>query len=42
MRTQDNIVGSDATIKIREMLFQLGSGNPVDFRQQINEIKNLA
>ena len=42
MRTHENIAGSDVTIKIREMLFQLGSGNPVDFRQQINEIKNLA
>jgi hypothetical protein len=42
MRTQENIAGSDVTIKIREMLFQLGSGNPVDFKQQINEIKHLA
>jgi hypothetical protein len=41
LRTQGN-VENDAAGKIKEMLFQLGSGNPVDFRQQINEIRRLA
>ena len=41
LRTQENIE-NDAAGRIKEMLFQLGSGNPVDFRQQINEIRRLA
>ena len=41
LRTQEN-VENDAAGRIKEMLFQLGSGNPVDFRQQINEIRRLA
>ncbi len=41
LRTQEN-VETDAAGRIKEMLFQLGSGNPVDFRQQINEIRHLA
>ena len=41
LRTQENLE-NDAAGRIKEMLFQLGSGNPVDFRQQINEIRRLA
>ena len=41
LRTQENIE-NDAAGRIKEMLFQLGSGNPVDFRQQINEIRGPA
>ena len=41
LRTQGN-VETDAAGRIKEMLFHLGSGNPVDFRQQINEIRRLA
>jgi hypothetical protein len=41
LRTQENIE-NDAAGRIKEMLFQLGSGNPVDFKQQINEIRRLA
>ena len=41
LRTQGN-VETDAAGRIKEMLFQLGSGNPVDFRQQINEIRGPA
>ena len=41
LRTQENIVNTDATSRIKEMLFQLGSGNPVDFKQQVNELKGL-
>ena len=41
LKTQEN-VENDAACRIKEMLFQLGSGNPVDFRQQINEIRRLA
>jgi hypothetical protein len=41
LRTQEQ-VETDAAGRIKEMLFQLGSGNPVDFRQQINEIRRLA
>jgi hypothetical protein len=32
----------DAKSQIIDMLFKLGSGNYVDYRQQINEIRNLA
>ena len=41
LRTQEN-VENEAAGRIKEMLFQLGCGNPVDFRQQINEIRRLA
>ena len=40
LRTQDTIE-ADATNRIKDMLFKLGSGSPVDFKQQINEIKTL-
>ncbi len=33
---------ADAANRIKEMLFQLGSGTPVDFKQQMDEIRNLA
>ena len=33
---------ADAANRIKEMLFQLGSGAPVDFKQQMDEIRNLA
>ena len=42
LRVQENVGEADATSRIKEMLFQLGSGNQIDFKQQINEIKNLA
>ena len=42
LRTQENVGDANAAGRIKEMLFQLGSGNPVDFKQQINENKNLA
>jgi hypothetical protein len=42
MRSQEHIGGNDATIHIQEMLFKLGTGNTVDFRQQINEMKTLS
>ena len=42
LRTQENVGEADAASRIKEMLFQLGSGNPVDFKQQINKIRNLA
>jgi len=40
LRTQET-VEPDATNRIREMLFKLGSGSPVDFKQQMNEFKEL-
>ncbi len=42
LRVQENVRETDAESRIKEMLFRLGSGNPVNFRQQINEIKGLA
>jgi len=42
LRTQENVGEVEAVRRIKDMLFQLGSGNPVDFKQQINDIKNLA
>ncbi len=42
LRTQEGIGEADATSRIREMLFKLGSGTPVDFKQQINEIRTLS
>jgi len=42
LRTQENVGEAEAVGRIKEMLFQLGSGNPVDFNQQNNDIKNLA
>ncbi len=41
LRTQESIGEADATNTIKNMLFKLGSGSPVDFKQQINEIKTL-
>ena len=40
LRTQET-VEADATNTIKNMLFKLGSGSPVDFKQQINEITPL-
>jgi hypothetical protein len=40
LRTQET-VEADTTNRIRDMLFKLGSGSPVDFKQQLNEIKTL-
>ena len=40
IRTQET-VEPDTTKRIREMLFKLGSGSPVDFKQQMNEFKAL-
>ena len=40
LRTQETIE-AEATNKIREMLFKLGSGSSVDFKQQMNEFKVL-
>jgi len=42
LRTQESAGSSDAANKIKEMLFKLGSGSPVDFKQQLNEIRGLA
>ena len=42
LRTQEGINEADATSRIRDMLFKLGSGAPVDFKQQINEIRTLS
>lgn len=42
LRTRESLGEADAEGRIKDMLFRLGSGNPVDFKQQINEFKNLA
>jgi hypothetical protein len=42
LRLQENIGEIDAKSQIKEMLFKLGSGNPVDFKRQINDIRTLA
>jgi hypothetical protein len=42
LRTQESIGEVDATSRIKEMLFKLGSGNQIDFKQQINEIRALS
>ena len=42
LRTQEGVNEVDATSRIKDMLFKLGSGTQVDFKQQINEIKTLS
>ena len=42
LRTQEGIGEVDATSRIKDMLFKLGSVNQIDFKQQINEIRALA
>lgn len=42
LRLQENKGEIDAKNRIIDMLFKLGSGNYVDFKRQINEIRNLA
>jgi hypothetical protein len=42
LRTQEPIGEVDATSRIKEMLFKLGSGNQIDFKQQINEMRTLS
>lgn len=42
LRTQESIGEVDATCRIKDMLFKLGSGNRIDFKQQINEIRSPA
>ena len=38
LSTHENISELDATSRIKEMLFKLGSENQIDFKQQINEM----
>ncbi|MFH2112287.1 MAG: hypothetical protein ABIJ47_13625 [Candidatus Bathyarchaeota archaeon] len=33
---------NEATVRIQEMLFTLGSGNPVNFRQKTSDLKTLS
>ena len=41
IRVHEKIGEIDAANRIKEMLFQLGSGNPVNFKQQTNDTKGL-
>jgi hypothetical protein len=36
-----NTIEPDTANRIKEMLFKLGSGSPVDFKQQITESQSL-
>jgi hypothetical protein len=43
LRTQNSGESvNEATIRIQEMLFTLGSGNPVNFRQKTSDLKTLS
>jgi len=42
LRSQNDVNVNDATGRIQDMLFKLGSGKPVDFKQQVTEIRSLA
>jgi len=41
LKLQENIGDIGAKNRIKEMLFKLGSGNPVDFKSQINDIRTI-
>ena len=42
LRLEEKKEDIDAKSQIIDMLFKLGSGNYVDFKHRINEIRNLA
>jgi hypothetical protein len=43
LRTQNSRESvNEATVRIQEMLFTLGSGNPVNFRQKTSDLKTLS
>jgi hypothetical protein len=42
LRVQGGSDVQEATVRIQEMLFTLGSGNPVNFQQKTSDLRGLS
>jgi hypothetical protein len=42
LRVQGGGDAQEATVRIQEMLFTLGSGNPVNFQQKTSDLRGLS
>ena len=42
LRVQGSCDVQEATVRIQEMLFTLGSGNPVNFQQKTSDLRSLS
>ncbi|HEX9914238.1 MAG TPA: hypothetical protein VGB32_04905 [Candidatus Bathyarchaeia archaeon] len=42
LRVQGSGDVQEATVRIQEMLFTLGSGNPVNFQQKTSDLRGLS